>query len=276
MFLAVSSLLFVSCTKDEDSADPQIYFQNSQTSLEFDGTNSVDVNITFEAEGEIESVFMIRPTFTGTQSVDITKQMGMDYDDNGRGNTTATYFFKVSNSLIDSMMRANLLPMQYTFTLTDKDDRVTTATFEITLKAAPTTPLTVAKSGSFYHIGGSLEGAYDLVNDVRVAASGAATSKFIKNTNQVGDPFTGAWKSDNGTKFVKVTGFDYANATEEAAMTAYAAGTELTTVIPAVNDMFIAKHGTTYFVIKITALDPLDNTCQCGNKGKISFDYKKK
>ncbi len=275
IMIAVMAFVFVSCAKDEETADPTISFQNNQTSLEFDGTNSIDVNITFEAEAEIETVTMVKPTFTGTQTVDITKQMGINYDEKAAGSTSVVYFFKVSTQLLDSLKDAGVFPLSYKFTLTDKDARTTEATFNVTLKVVAT-PLSVSKSGSFYHIGGTLQGAYDLKNDVLVSASGSAADKFLVNTDVVGDPFTGTWISENGTSFVKANSYNFANATEEAAIADYAAGSVLTTVVPAVNDIYIAKNGSDYYVIKITALDPTDNTCGCGNKGKISFDYKKK
>jgi hypothetical protein len=276
MLMAVSTLILTSCGKEEiTTADPTISFQNDVKSLVFNGTNNVDVNITFEAEGEIESVVLVKPTFTGTQTIDLTKKMGVSYTEDAEGKTSSIYFFKVTTAELDSLDDAGAFPLVYTFTLTDKDLRTTTGTFTVTKQTA-NTPLSVSKSGMFYHIAGSLQGAYNLVNDVLVGAAGAATDKHMINTDAAGDPFTGKFESGNGTKFVKANAYDFANATEEAAITAYAAGAELTTVTPAANDIYIAKNGTTYFVIKITSIDPADNTCACGNTGKISFDYKKK
>ncbi len=163
----------------------------------------------------------------------------------------------------------------YTFTLEDEDGNVVERVIDVTVSAA----LANENTGSFYHIFGSLEGSYDLVADALVGAAGAATSKDLQNTDAVGAAFTGSFTAANTTKFVKSNSYDYANANEQSAMAAYAAGTASATVTnPAVGDIYIAKlrGGSDYVAIKITALDANDNTCSCVNKGKITFSYKKK
>ncbi len=172
----------------------------------------------------------------------------------------------------------NLGVTELTFTVTDQEGLTAEVTVSVTVTNA-STPLATVKNGMFYHVGGTLQGAYDLVADVVVAAGGANADKDMNNTNTAGNPFTGAWQSENNTQFVKANSFDYANATEEAAATAYAAGTPSASVsAPAVGDIYVAKlrGGSDYTVIKITALNAADNTCSCGNTGKISFEYKRK
>jgi hypothetical protein len=172
----------------------------------------------------------------------------------------------------------NLGVTELTFTVTDQEGLTAEVTVSVTV-TNPSTPLTVVNTGMFYHIGGTLAGAYNLVDDVTVNLGGANINKDMNNTNTAGNPFTGAWQSENNTLFVKDNGFDYTNATEEAAMAAYTAGSPSATVsAPAVGDIYIAKlrGGIDYTVIKITALNPADNTCACGNTGKLSFEYKRK
>lgn len=162
----------------------------------------------------------------------------------------------------------------YTFTVTDKDGESASVDIEVMVG----TPLSTEVTGAFFHIEGTSQGSYDLVNNTTVAASGANSLKDMSNTDAAGDPFTGSWTAKNSTMFVKVSSFDYANATAQMAANAYNNGTASASVAdPIVGDFYIAKlRGTSdYAVIKVTNVDPNDNTCNCGNKGKITFDYKK-
>lgn len=171
--------------------------------------------------------------------------------------------------------------LTFTFTALDKDGEEYAATTTIAITLAPgttSTPFnTTITGGTFYHIQGSLQGAWDLDGDALVSASGVASTKSMKNTDAAGATFTGSWTSDaaNGTLFVE-TSTTYSSIDQETAASIYSGGTPSATVNnPAVNDVYVAKKGSTYYVIQITALDPNDNTCGCANKGKISFTYKK-
>ena len=114
MFLA-GATLFSSCKKDEETvADPTISFQGGTTSLVFTGANSIDVNITFAAEGKIESVSLNGPslTGTGTTTTDITSKMGTTHTDNGRNQTSVIYLFQVSSTdLIAAFLNHTSLPI---------------------------------------------------------------------------------------------------------------------------------------------------------------------
>lgn len=277
LFAAIGMMFTTSCTKDETFSDPTISFQNGTTSMVFNGTNSVDVNITFAAEGKIESVSLLQPTTTGTQTLDLTKKMGQAYSTNAGGELSATYFFKVADTTLAALFATNNT-LTFKFTLVDQQAKETSATFTVT-KPSATTPLSVSKTGMFYHIAGLLDGAYDLDADATVPSTQPGATKSMKNTDIAGAAFTGTWASatQNGTMYVKSNSFDFANATEEAAAAAYTAGTASATVTnPAVNDIYIGKKGTTYYAIKITALLPNFSTGTGGNTGKITFDYKKK
>lgn len=162
----------------------------------------------------------------------------------------------------------------YSFTVTDKNGSTVTKTFDITVVQVMNTTVT----GAFFHIQGSLQGSYDLVNDTAVSATEPDNVKDMRNTDLAAATFTGSWESANSTEFVKDNSFDYANASVQSATAAFAAGTASTTVVnPANGDIYIAKlrGSAQYAVIQITNVDPTDNTCNCGNPGKITFDYKK-
>lgn len=170
----------------------------------------------------------------------------------------------------------------YTFKLTDKGDGVAEKSFTLTGVSGTTgTTFGTEVVGAFFHIGGSLQGAYDLVNETTVAASGAEASKDMKNTDLAGDPFSGSWQAGtgNGTRYVKANSFNYATGTVEDAIAIYNGGANIQSQVqnPQNGDIFIAKlrGGSDYALIKVVSVDATDNTCSCGNTGKITFNFKK-
>ncbi|MCB0537297.1 MAG: hypothetical protein KDE33_07180 [Bacteroidetes bacterium] len=170
----------------------------------------------------------------------------------------------------------------YTFTLTDKADVSTTKSFTLTGTSSSTgTNFGAEISGAFFHIGGTEKGAYDLVAETQLAASANDANKDMLNSDIAGDPFSGSWKTGtgNGTRYVKANSFDYANGTVEDATTYYNSGANILSQAqnPQAGDIFIAKlrGGNDYALIKVVSIDPNDNTCGCGNKGKITFSFKK-
>src|SRR5690606_23061350 len=108
---------------------------------------------------------------------------------------------------------------------------------------ATKTTMTMSKVGQFYHVAGLEKGAYNLVEDKEMGALETNSAKDMVNIDTAGGVFTGSWSvgTGNTTMFVKSNAFDYANATVEAADSAYSAGTATATVNdPAVNDIYIA------------------------------------
>jgi hypothetical protein len=165
----------------------------------------------------------------------------------------------------------------YTFTVTDNDGLSREVSFDVTVGGS--TPMTNEVTGAFFHIQGSLEGAYDLVNETVVAASQPNTNKDMINTDLAGEAFTGSWGAGNDTRFITANSFDYDNATVEAAESAYNDFAVPSASIgnPSAGDIIIAKlrGGNNYAVIKVVEVDPTNNECNCGNLGKITFDFKK-
>lgn len=217
--------------------------------------------------------FAVSITGTNTPNPIPTSLGGNDFPYDIANADDETYL----DTLIFPNAGINLGVTSYTFSVTDKDGNTDQVSFTVTVEANAT-PMTNETNGAFFHIAGSLEGAYDLVNGTVVAASGSAADKDMENTDQAGATFTGSWEAANSTMYVKANSFDYANATVEAAAAAYAGGTAAASVNnPADGDIYVAKlrGGSTYAVIKIVNVDATDNTCSCGNTGKITFDFKK-
>lgn len=169
----------------------------------------------------------------------------------------------------------------FTFVLTDNDNVTTTKSITVTgTSGVISTPFGTEVLGAFFHVGGSLQGAYDLVAETNVSQAGAEGSKDMKNTDLAGSAFTGSWTTGtaNGTLYVRANSFDYANGSVEDAEAAFNAGSSISTVLnPLTGNIFIAKlrGGTSYAVIEIVSVDPANNDCSCGNTGKITFNFKK-
>lgn len=163
----------------------------------------------------------------------------------------------------------------YSVKVTDKDGVSTTKSFDIVVEA-PATPLATTVSGAFYHIAGTEAGAWNISTDMSVSLGTVQTGTVLTNNDVAGDPFTGSFDLSTGSTMVIGTTSDYTDATVESAEATYNAGTSVTAnSTPAVGDVYVVKmENGNYAVISITALDP-DDTTSPGNKGIISFDYKK-
>lgn len=171
----------------------------------------------------------------------------------------------------------------YKFIISDEEGLSADKTIKITVEKSET-PLSTEKTGQFYHIAGATgcTGAYDLVNDQDMSVSDDDAKKDMKNTDNAGAKFTGSWTagSGNSSTYIQDNSYDYSNATVESAKSAYNSMSPSPMVNnPQVGDIYIAKvRGQSWYVIKITSLDPGDNSCNAStnNTGKITFNYKRK
>jgi hypothetical protein len=275
------SMVLTSCSDDEDDAPNPVITVEEALSGADQGSVTVTPNET------VQLAWNARKEGTGAEleTFAISSQGVNSINPIPTSNNGNTFPYSIANAdddqyidYIEFNAGANLGTTTWSFTVTDKDGKSATASFAVEVANA-STPLGNETMGAFFHIGGSLQGAYDLVSGAVVAAAGADSDKDMRNTDMAGAAFTGSWEAGNATEYVKDNSYDYANATEEGAMAAYSAGSATTSVSnPAANDIYIAKlrGGSDYAVIRITDVDPTNNDCNCGNTGKIEFDFKKK
>lgn len=278
--IGATFLFTTSCEEDEDAPNPVLSVSEAISGST--GTVTVapntDIELSWNARKE-GSGAELKTFAISVQGVNVVNPIPQSVAGND-------FPYSISNSDDDQYIDkialqsgANIGITTWTFTVTDKDGKSASASITVDVQSA-TTPLATEVMGAFFHIEGSEHGAYDLVSGASVAASGSDADKDMINTDAAGDPFTGSWMSGTGnnTTFVKVTGFDYDNATVESAMAAYNGGTSSSSVVdPVAGDIYVAllRGGSDYAVIKVTKVDPADNTCNCGNTGIIEFDYKK-
>ena len=275
--LLSSGLLLTSCQKDEDEAvGPDI-------SVMVNGAAAQDGKVSVAPGAALAFTWIARQGDVDLQKFEIFQDNNSLANTTNGGNTLPYTNIKASenttyNDGITLQASANLGTTTYGFVITDEDGLSKRVNIDVVVEAE-TTPLNTEVVGAFFHIGGSLEGAYDLKNDNQVASSQPNDNKDMMNTDVAGTPFTGSWIAANSTRFVKLpSSYDYEAATVESAAAAYDDGTPTASVIdPDAGEMYVAKlrGNNAYVVIKVTAVNPNDNTCSCGNTGKITFDYRK-
>lgn len=274
LMMVAGALVFTSCKKDEDAGAPTISFSgaNSYEVALADSTRIV-FNADAGAEAEI-SAFTITEKKVDASGTEVSGSP--ETVSAAKGETSYKYNFDRTYKATDF---AGYEKIVYVFSVTDKDGQNISKTLTLTLEGtgAGTAFATEILTGNFWHIEGPAHGAYNLDADATVASAGDVTTKSMINTDPADasgtSSFTGSWNSGNNTEFVKDNAFDYANATVEAATTAYSDGNASGTVTnPAVDDIYIAKKGTIIYVIKIIEVTP---EATKNNNGQIKFKYRK-
>lgn len=288
-------IMVMSSCGDDDETEPAAAVSVPSVSYSVDGSSNMSTyNLTTSTSGVTIAV-TVQKTGTGKDIDKISiSQSGVNVTTGFVLNTsTETYDFSsgtdvtIKNADDESFVgtgtfaiRGNVGTTTYTIKATDNDGVSTTKSFSIVV-AAPTTPFTETKTGVIYNINGSLLGTWNLAEDTSTTASTvpSAGEVFMRNTNVAPNAFTGAFTilPTSSNLVVAAAGFDYANATVTSAETAYNAGTAVSSITaPAVGDVYIVNGGSGNFAaVKIMSIDPNDNTCNCGNKGKMTFEYKK-
>jgi phosphatidylethanolamine-binding protein (PEBP) family uncharacterized protein len=169
----------------------------------------------------------------------------------------------------------------YTITVTDKDALSTTVSFSIAVANAVTaTPLSITKTGHFWHVAGPTTsvGAWNISTDTLAPSGSVQTGTVLTNTDAASTTFTGGFSLSTGSDMVVGTSANFDNATVESATATYTAGAKLTVnASPAVGDVYVIKMANgNYVVAKVTILDPTDTSGGgTTNVGKMTFDYKK-
>ena len=286
LLLFIATVTLYSCGKEEEEPTPEppkpkmsISFQGDKIAIDYPTESSIDVQVTFKAEKNIARVYYQQPQPDGKYiERDITIKMGPNHSDMALDKPEAVYYFQVSDGELNTLM-AHLTKAVYTFTFEDKNGDKVSSNFTVN-KTQATYLTKEITNGELYHYSGTLGGGWDLKNDTRVTTSAAPSTMYMMNTDASSAAFTGSWKSNpaNTCKFVKASSsFDYAHATEEAATSAFNAGTPSISVSnPVANDMYIAMLNNTYYVIKIKNVDPTYSSGTGSHTGQMTFSYKKK
>lgn len=287
--LVAANMVFVSsCKKDEeDTPDPTTpqptltVVETSNSGTEFTVAPNTALTFAWNAikpgGGKDLETFAVSISGVNTVNPIPTSNAGNDFPYDIKNADDEQY---VDTLLIPGTSSLNEGITTYTFTATDKDGNSTSVSIKVTVEIpVNTTPMNVTKTGELNNLIGPFKSGWDLVNDVAKGSSDPDDDIDMQNTTTVSSTspeiFEKEWVSKNATNFVKVTGFDYDNATVEAAALAYAGGgTPITTVSNVANgDMYIAnvRGASDVMVIKVTNVV----VTTTDNEDKIEFEYKK-
>ncbi|MCH8329981.1 MAG: hypothetical protein IH946_01145 [Bacteroidetes bacterium] len=286
--LAIGTIVFTGCKKegctdpeatnyDADAKDDDgscIYPDNQLPQITDFKINGASATSGDHKPGDSVMINFVASDAEGLSSYEIQEQVSgatlpttVDEGDISGGSSNVSYNYVVSaTAAIGSIITLTSIVI-------DEDLDSASTTYSITVISSM-----VDYTGQFYHVEGTLKGAYDLDQNVEISAGGEEADKDMRNYDGAGNPFTGSWQIGNSTTYVKDNAFDYGAATPSTAAAAYNAGGVITDVMsPADGDIYIAnlRGNNDYVVIKITNNDENDNTCSCGNLGILEFKYKK-
>lgn len=176
--------------------------------------------------------------------------------------------------------------------VTDSEKATTAPTIEFNFNG--TNPSTdeakwsASKEGVINNAAGVKEGAFNLKAGVKVKLTeGNKADRYMMNTTASGKAFAAAWTSGkitsidpnpegNGCKFQKVT-LDFDKVTVKEAEAAYKdAEAKMAVDGVAANDVYLAKLGDEFYIIKIQKVDKDNNsTRKESDKGCIEFTDRK-
>ena len=270
--LLATAITFSSCEKDEEvKSGPALTITANQSSVWLG--DSIEVSYNISSNEKIQKLNW-SASISG-----VTSDAYETTDFNGDFVATGTVIFNVSD-VVDDLNGATSVTL--TFTAEDKDGVEFANVKELTIAIEDDTMTPMIDehtNGIISNFEGPNQGAWDLVLNEGVSSPGGSTTinaevKDMRNTTTDADTFVEGWEAMNDTQFVMADGFDYDNASEEAAMEAYMAGTASASVSNvAMGNVYIAKlrGGDDYAVIKITSVVTTDND----NTDHILFKYKK-
>lgn len=268
--LLATAITFSSCKKDEETIDgPALTITATPSSVWLGDSIMVDYSIT--SNDKIKKLNWSSSLSAVTSDSYETTTFNGDYSASG------TVVFHMP-TVEDDLNGATSVTL--TFTAEDKNgvEYANTKTLDVAIVDDTMTPMTDEHNGVVNNLIGPNEGAWDLVTNVAVAASGADDDKDMKNTTTTSSTapeiFEAEWTAMNATMFVKDNSFAYADATVEGATAAYEAGSPVSTVSGVTTgDVYIAKlrGGDDYAVILITDVVVTNSD----NNDKIEFSYKK-
>ncbi len=289
--LGASTFMMTSCGDDDTTTPgnepkPVLNVQVSNNGGAF-GTDDITIDfgtpVTFAIEGLAAAgggadLDKIALTLVGNTFSNIpTTVNGYDLDNEQDLNSSDETTYR-DTLVIPGSRFSQAGDVDFIFEITDKNGQTAEQIIRVTV--ASTTPFGTEMTGMFFHRHGTAQGAFNLIGGTPVAATGDDGIKDMENSDEPGDAFTGSWEALNSTTYVKDNSFDYDNGNIEAAAQAFMDGGSASKEVdnPAVGDIYIAKlrGGSDYALIKITEIDPTDTTGGMSNRGKITFDYKKK
>lgn len=249
--LALSSVLalcfvFYSCKKDKDtspivsvSPEPLYYYGNVGDLVTFKVTVSSEIALS-------------KVTITSTVDNE-TPNLALDSSVSSIG-TTFNFYFRIPTNLAGKSV-------VFDFKAENSKGKTGGTAKRLYIAAAATSPaivLTETAGHLMYSNTSVNHDAYNLeTNSGEFSLTADTASRDIQDYSGTNTTLSKEWRSPAGGKFVLYNGFDYANATDSTAISAYTTGVKYSVLYNlAVGDIIITKLGSVstnkYAVIRIT------------------------
>lgn len=255
-FIFISLIITTySCSKDEDSSG--ISVTPGENYLIRDTGNVVNFTVKINSKNDLSKY---RITETINNSTTTIKELNIsgknyidwfDYKVPNVFNTYGRHEIKLIFSAFDAkgaiMSRAKLIYV-------DINDRT----------------LTEYSGNTMYSALSNQHNAYDLITRTPKYNTDSTSHIFDFTQPNAGDSLGKTWISPSGVKFVKLNGFDYANATEGTVTNAYNSSVKndtLRNLQP--EDIIITKVGTTYMALKMVYV--IDDTGNANDRYMFSI-----
>jgi lipoprotein len=290
--LASASMVFLSSCKDDPKKKPAPTVQVQATGNKaLDGKAKEEhfplIVIAKPADGLKISSIKLTVTYKGTDGADASspeKTLSTTANKDLGGYTAS-----IALTEIPAGVKAGKLNL----VVTDSDKNVAKTSVEFDFSGVTPPPADkgweAEKTGAFSHSNGTAMGGYDLKNNAAVSLTDASkkANRYMMNTSAEDKAFTPAWTSEkvtsispnpegNGTLFQKVE-LNFADVTvadAEAAFKEASASKNVTGV--AKDQVYLAKLGEEFYIIKITEVSTTENARKGTDKGHIAFTYKAK
>ena len=261
LMTAAVGFLFSSCgSTDGDSTAPKLTLSPDFTFEDRDATpdENIRIDIVVTSEEKIADISMVVANGANEDEVYLLEDVNeKSYSGSISRNANATV------NAVET----------WTITVTDKKGGSTSKSIVITTKGE-SPDLSLAEDKMFFNVIGKEHGAYDLVAQATVAASGAAGTKDL--VDQTTSDFSKQWGTSNGTEFIKTaaggTFAAYVKLSDIETTWESQKANITSTVDVAVGDLILVKSGQVgnpMFVVVVTAV-----TDGAGNDDSYTFDYK--
>jgi hypothetical protein len=267
---SIITTVFFGCDLLNPSSGPTCDFKDVQVSGDVTaGGGAVQVTGTLDGSADISDVAVEITTNAGAATTGFTTPYDAVTKD--KLNLKDDLHLKISAA---SSVTAATYKMTITATV-EETEFSTTVTF--TVKSGSTgTALTEKTDGIISNLWGPDQGAFNLVDGVRVSSTADSTKKDLLDLSVVTEGFKGELGSANGSTFATATAADYTGATDVsvAALAASASATKI--AVSTVGTVFVVKlgGGRGFAIVKITSYDATAGGSTANNKGEVEFSYK--
>ncbi|MDF2436711.1 MAG: hypothetical protein K0Q95_1087 [Bacteroidota bacterium] len=261
-FICLTVILASSCRRDKDSV-PHVTVVPTPLYIYGSVGDLINFNITVDSDKRLSKFYISQQP---DNQVPVTV---LDTAITTKGVQFVYYYRMPANMAGKSII--------FEFKAEDEDGNVGKQVRRVFIAAPTAVTLTETTGHRMYSNLSANPDAYDLETNTPQASTVDTTLRDIQDNSGIDTVLSKSWISPAGGQFVKANGYDYANASDVTATSAYTGGLMLSQVSGlAVNDILITKLGGTssdkYVVLRITNI--IDQPGK--NNDYYEFSIKKK